>query len=158
MLGSSQRKGAASVSADALTSRSQDGAGPMDNAHHDHGHDHAPKIENALHRVLLWIYSHTGGSWRALLWNANFEVALALLLAALYHVTDMFVWLLPCCGVDCIISPAVACRTTGLFQAANLLRENTIGSIAISVLFAVAAATHWQAGQALSQVHAAQAN
>jgi len=35
---------------------------------------------------------------------------------------------------------------TGLFQLANLLRENTLGSIAISVLFAAAALTHWQAG------------
>lgn len=37
----------------------------------------------------------------------------------------------------------------GLFQLANVLRENTLGSIAISVLFAVAALTHWQAGQHL---------
>lgn len=59
MLGSSgQRKGASSVSTDALTSRSQDGVGPSPHGHHDH--DHGPKIENALHCVLLWIYSHTG--------------------------------------------------------------------------------------------------
>jgi hypothetical protein len=64
MLGSSgQRKGAAHISADALTSLSQDGAdsaGGSAGAHHDHGHDHAPKIENGVHRVLLWVYSHTG--------------------------------------------------------------------------------------------------
>ena len=64
MLGSSgQRKGAAHISADALTSLGQDGAdsgaGP-EGAHHDH--DHTPKIENGVHRVLLWIYSHTGAS------------------------------------------------------------------------------------------------
>ena len=35
---------------------------------------------------------------------------------------------------------------TGLFQLANVLRESTLGSIAISILFAVAALTHWQAG------------
>jgi hypothetical protein len=40
----------------------------------------------------------------------------------------------------------------GLFQLANVLRENTLGSIAISVLFAVAALTHWQAGQHLPAV------
>ena len=64
MLGSSgQRKGAAHISADALTSLSQDGADSAAGsagAHHDHGHDHAPKIENGVHRVLLWVYSHTG--------------------------------------------------------------------------------------------------
>jgi hypothetical protein len=64
MLGSSgQRKGAAHISADALTSPSHDGADSAAGSaggHHDHGHDHAPKIENGLHRVLLWVYSHTG--------------------------------------------------------------------------------------------------
>jgi hypothetical protein len=44
------------------------------------------------------------------------------------------------------------CMQAGVFQLANLLRENTIGSIAISVLFAIAAATHWQAGQHLPAV------
>jgi hypothetical protein len=36
----------------------------------------------------------------------------------------------------------------GLFQLANLLRENTKGSIAISLLFAVAVLANWQAGSA----------
>lgn len=68
MLGSSQRKGAASISADAVLSRSnQDGADSADSRHshaccQDHGHDHTPSIENPLHRVLLWIYSHTGAA------------------------------------------------------------------------------------------------
>lgn len=65
MLGSSgQRKGAAHISADALTSLSQDDAGPVAGSccstHRNDGHEHAPKIENRVHRVLLWIYSHTG--------------------------------------------------------------------------------------------------
>ena len=89
MLGSSQRKGAASLSADAVRG-SQDGARSYDQ---DHEHEHGPVIENGIHRVLLWVYQHTG-----------------------------------------------------LFQLASVLRENTYGSIAISVFFAIAALTHWQAG------------
>jgi cation transport ATPase len=98
LLGSvSQRKGAASVSADAVLSHSsQDGACGADvGCCQNHTHDQPTSVQNPVHRVLLWIYSHTG-----------------------------------------------------LFQLANLLRENTLGSIAISVLFAAAALTHWQAGGA----------
>lgn len=39
-------------------------------------------------------------------------------------------------------------KRTGLFQLANVLRENTKGSIAISLLFAVAVLANWQAGSA----------
>ncbi len=41
----------------------------------------------------------------------------------------------------------------GIFQLANVLRENTYGSIAISILFAVAALTHWQAGAGWLSAH-----
>ena len=67
LLGSPQRKGAASVTSDAAASlsvASQDGANSHGHDHQDgrqgHEHGHAPTIDNAVHRVLLWIYSHTG--------------------------------------------------------------------------------------------------
>ncbi len=65
LLGGSQRKGAASVSAESVLNRgSQDSADSVDHHGHGHGHDHAhdhmPSVTNPVHRVLLWIYSHTG--------------------------------------------------------------------------------------------------
>mmetsp|Transcript_14470 Transcript_14470/g.43757 ORF Transcript_14470/g.43757 Transcript_14470/m.43757 type:complete len:906 (-) Transcript_14470:1020-3737(-) len=93
LLGSAEnRKGAAAVTALSLDATASED-GQHSHSHGDHDHGHAPVISNPLHRVLLWIYSHTG-----------------------------------------------------ILQLADVLRENTCGSIAISVFFACAAISHWQAG------------
>jgi hypothetical protein len=153
MLGSSgQRKGAAHISADALTSLSQDDAGPVAgsccSAHRNDGHEHTPKIENRMHRVLLWIYSHTGARpviRRMSMIHESCRVELKNIAHQGCFLHAQACWLQRC-EVSCSMARA------GLFQLANVLRGNTLGSIAISVLFAVAALTHWQAGQHLPAV------
>ena len=62
LLGSSEnRKGAAAITTRSLDSPTSSHDGPCHCQRHGHSHGHESFVSNPIHRVLIWIYGHTGG-------------------------------------------------------------------------------------------------